>query len=46
MTVTTSTNSPRSVGERCNAVHDHATRAGREEAPRMPQRVRPASTVR
>lgn len=41
MSVTTSTNSPRSVGERCNAVHDNATRAGREEAPRIPQRVRP-----
>lgn len=41
MTVTTSTNSSRGVGERCDAVHDSATGPGREEAARMPRRVRP-----
>lgn len=41
MTVTTSTNSPRSDATRCDAVHDSGTRPGREEAARMPRRARP-----
>ena len=41
MTVTTSTNSPRSDAARCDAVHDSGTRPGREEAACMARRVRP-----